>query len=65
MWSKDKRNGAYLAGRASVMAYPRKIVAKMSVEMKTIWHSTMPYLHGNTLDDSTAVMSYNGLMYRG
>jgi len=47
------------------MAYPRKIVAKMSVQMKTIWHSTMPYLHGNTLDDSTAVMSYNGLMYRG
>jgi hypothetical protein len=36
------------------MAYPRKIVAKMSVEMKTIWHSTMPYLHDNTLNDSTA-----------
>ena len=37
------------------MAYPRKIVAKMSVEMKTIWHSTMPYLHDNTLNDSTAI----------
>ena len=35
----------YVAGRPKVMAQPRQMVAKMSMEMKTIWLKIMPYLH--------------------
>ena len=35
---------AYLAGRARVRQYPRQMVAKMSMEMNTIWLKMIPYL---------------------
>ena len=33
-----------MAGRAKVRQYPRQMVAKMSMEMNTIWLKMMPYL---------------------
>lgn len=33
-----------MAGRARVRQYPRQMVAKMSMEMNTIWLKMMPYL---------------------